>query len=427
MRNILKYIFTGFSLAVVGLSGYAAYGYYSKKDESDKPIPNEPFAAGSLDLQRDDVGINEGGGTYNGVSTPTSAVRLDTGVGDAKTLVIPLDRTSEFSERIDPSVKEVKLTSPLIYIRDDGSAVLDAVQELTVNRSTPDGIKQELVYVDKEGNQYKSEQELFDAFIRQSSQQAILDLQQKKNLSTLESIQRGVPINVTNVITSRPEGFPEAKPDAISREFQERARALQPTLTVFNPGGSSAAGLPNFSRLAAVGTDLSQVDLYNVRNPNYIGHIKGQPLTPDQQVKLDQLRLKIDPRNMTSSDFAEQQAAKLANALSQAQREKRAAELSKAGYTEQQAKNYLASQGIKVTGSLTAQQFAAIEARLGPGATQACLNCTASNKTIDTSQQTTIGKSAQEKINIFLKQTGRKDLKNLTPAEQFAFQRLLQA
>jgi hypothetical protein len=341
--------------------------------------------------------------------------------------VIPLDRTSEFAAHIDPSVKEVKLTSPLIYVKDDGTAVLDAVQELVVNRVDPNNITQQTVYVDKDGTQYNSEQELFDAFIRQSSSQALIDLQNKKNLSTLEAIQLGVPINVTNVITTRPQGFPEAKPDAISPEFQKRARALEPTLTVTNPGGSSASGLPNFSRLAAVGTDLSMVDLYNVRNPDFIGNIKGKALTQEQQVKLDQLRLKIDPRNMTSADFELQRAKALANSLTKAQIDKRAAELSKSGYTPDKGVNYLATQGIKVTGGLSPSQFAAIEARLGPGATQACLNCTAKTKSITSTDKTTIGKSAQRKIDIFLKQTGRKDLLNMTPAEQFAFQRLLQS
>lgn len=428
MSRILNYLLTGFGLVVVGISGYAAYATYKSKQETDKSIPNEPFAAGAIDIERD-TGTNTGGiysqgGALNPTQTGADTVSPETTVGTQQVLTIPLDRTSEFAARLTPDVKEVKLTSPLVYVKDDGTAILDAVQELVVNRTTPEGVQQSVVYVDKDGERYASEQDLFNAFIRKSSQAGIDALQRGTAISTLDAIKQGLPINVTNVMTSLPKEFPRAKEDAISAEFQKRARALQATLTVENPGASSASGIANFSRLAALGADLSNVDLYNVRNPNFIGKIKGKPLTREQQIMLDQLRLKIDPRNETSSDIAERRARQELNALQQAQLKKRAQELVQQGYSESKGKNYLATQGIKVTGTLSPAQFAALEARLGPGATKACLTCTATEKTIST-EATSIGKSAQRKLEIFKKQTGRKDLNNLTPAEQFALQRLL--
>jgi hypothetical protein len=135
---------------------------------------------------------------------------------------------------------------------------------------------------------------------------------------------------------------------------------------VNNPGGSSDAAIPNFSRLRAVGTDLSNVDILKVQNPDFLREIKsGQgPLTPEQKILVNQQRLKIDPRNQTSSDRTEIARNVAAGVAEKQIVTARAADLNKAGYDEVKAKEFLASKGLKINGQLSAQQFAALERQL---------------------------------------------------------------
>jgi hypothetical protein len=421
MNRVITYAISLFGIAVVALSGYAAYAYYVRPKNEQKSIPNEPFAAKALDIQKDYGTTSEGSTTLGspettGVSVGTSGTGLvqDT---NPQVLEIPLDRSSEFAGKLNPDVKTVKLTSPLVYVDEYGRPYA-AYQSLTVNRATPDGVKTTTEYVDEKGNTYKSEQDLFNAFIQQSSAQGLKDLESGKNLSVIDSINQGIPINVTNVLTKLPESFPKAKPDAISVEFQRRAQAIGKTLTAENPGGSSAAGVANFSRLAALGADLSQVDLYNVRNPDFVGKVSATGLTPKQQEIIDRLRA---GKGYTSQELAEVKANEARRAQEIAQTTARAKELTNAGYTEEKGVAYLASQGIKVNGSLTAQQFAGLEAKLGTGATQACLNCSPNQTT-----KLNISSADQQKVvQNFLKQTGRKDLSNLTVQELYVLKRAL--
>jgi hypothetical protein len=406
------------TLGAVGVGGYAAYGYLKNKDE--EPISNEPFAAGNLDITKDYGSVTPGVTSFgNPTGANPDAQYIEEGY-TPKELTIPLD-SGEFKSRIDPSIQKIILESPLSYIS-DGGLVFDAIQKLVVNRSTAEGSTQEIVYVDAfTGKQYNSEQAILDEFIKQSVTPELLrDISEGTALSTLQAIQAGQPINVTNVITKRPEFFPEAKFDAISEAFQSRARALAATLTVTNPGGSSAAGLPNFSRLAALGTDLSQVDLYSVRNPDFLGEIKsGQgPLTAAQKILVDQARLTIDSRNMTSSDRAQieantkkRQAEIVATAI-------RSAQLIKAGYNEANAKAALLKQGINVTGSLSASQYAALEKRLGSAISNICLSCksTKIKPTVNPNASNLIACYNTARTN-FLRQTKRNDFYKLTAKE----------
>jgi hypothetical protein len=406
------------TLGAVGVGGYAAYGYLKNKE--DEPISNEPFAAGNLDITKDYGSVTPGVTSFgNPTGANPDAQYIEEGYVP-KELTIPLD-SGEFKSKIDPSIQKIILESPLTYIS-DGGLVFDAIQKLVVNRSTAEGSTQEVVYVDAfTGKQYNSEQAILDEFIKQSVTPELLrDISEGTALSTLQAIQAGQPINVTNVITKRPEFFPEAKFDAISEAFQSRARALAATLTVTNPGGSSAAGLPNFSRLAALGTDLSQVDLYSVRNPDFLGEIKsGQgPLTTAQKILVDQARLTIDSRNMTSSDRAQieantkkRQAEIVATAL-------RSAQLIKAGYNEANAKAALLKQGINVTGSLSASQYAALEKRLGSAISNVCLSCksTKIKPTVNPGASNLAACYNTGRIN-FLRQTKRKDFYKLSAKE----------
>jgi hypothetical protein len=125
-------------------------------------------------------------------------------------------------------------------------------------------------------------------------------------------------------------------------------------------------------------------------------------------------------KGLTAAEQAEVAANEAKRVAEKAATDARAKELVKAGYTEDKGKNYLVSQGIKVNGSLTPTQFAAIESKLGAGAAQACLNCTKQSTTLN------VTKADQQKvIDNFLKQTGRKDLSNLTSEELYVLKRAL--
>lgn len=223
----------------------------------------------------------------------------------------------------------------------------------------------ETIYFTPEGKILTNKQEVFNDFLDKTFTPEVTGVFTKsdtKQVSTLEAVRTGQPVNVTNFLTERPQFFPEAKSDTA---FLKRAQALQPTLTVGNPGGSSSAAVPNFSRLAALGVDLSKVDILKVQNPAFLGGIKsGQgPLTTAQKIAIDQERLRIDPRNMTSSDFRAIEANKASAAAASAARTARAAEL-KTGFNEVKARAFLKSKGFNVQGDLTPQTFANIEAAL---------------------------------------------------------------
>jgi hypothetical protein len=237
-------------------------------------------------------------------------------------------------------------------------------KEQTVNVSTPGGTVIHKQYVLPDGRVLNSEQEVLDEFIKSSfTKEVKQELAKGDGKSTIEALFAGSPINATAFITSRPESFPEAKSDT---KFLQRAQAVEPSLTVDNPGGSSNARVPNFSRLAAVSTDLTKVDLYGVQNPDFLGEIKsGQgPLTASQRILVDQQRLAIDPRNMTSSDRAEITANQQAATAEKAVINARAESLKAGGYNEPLAKAYLYEHGINVNGQLSAKQFAVLEATI---------------------------------------------------------------
>jgi hypothetical protein len=433
MAKWYEYVVSIGALAGGIFGGWKVYAELSKPKE--EVVPNEPFAAGVLDVQRDEPYVAGSiTGSYSDVPNPVTSGATyvgPTGTGEVpgtSTLEIPLG-ASEFSERITPDTKTVILTAPLLYVNEDGTAVLDVQQKLTVNRSVPGGTQQSVVYVDKDGTQYNSEQEVLDAFIAKSAPPEVLaKVGGKDDYSVIEGIKSGKPVNVTNFITSRPEGFPEAKADAVSKDFQTRARALEATLSVSNPGASSSAAIPNFSRLAAVGVDLTQVDLYNVKNPAYLGTIKqGATLTAEQKNLINQSRLAIDARNMTIQEKAQIEENLKARTLTKQQVATRTKELETSGYNEAKAKATLLAHGIQVTGSLSAAQFAALEKRLGETA-YACINCqTSAVKPKVDPKATTLSKCLDDKRALFLKQTGRKDFNALTQKEIAVWNQLIAA
>jgi len=221
------------------------------------------------------------------------------------------------------------------------------------------------IYYTPEGKILTSKQEVFSDYLDRTftpEVRGVFTSPNTKQVSTLEAIRTGKPVNVTNFLTERPENFPVAKADTA---FLRRAQALQPTLTVGNPGASSSAAVPNFSRLAALGVDLSKVDILKVQNPRFLGSIKtGQgPLTAEQKILVDQARLAIDPRNRTFAQQAEAERRQAANAAAAAARNARAKALTP-GFDQVTAKAFLKSKGYNFSGTLTPQTFANIEAAL---------------------------------------------------------------
>jgi len=221
------------------------------------------------------------------------------------------------------------------------------------------------IYYTPEGKILSTKQEVFNDYLEKTftpEVRGVFTNPNTKQVSTLEAIRTGKPVNVTNFLTKRPESFPAAKADTA---FLRRAQALQPTLTVGNPGASSSASVPNFSRLAALGVDLSKVDILRVQNPGFLGFIKtGQgPLTAEQKILVDQARLAIDPRNRTFAQQAEAERRQAANAAAAAARNARAKELAPS-FDEATAKAFLRSKGYNISGKLSPQTFANIEAAL---------------------------------------------------------------
>jgi len=152
-------------------------------------------------------------------------------------------------------------------------------------------------------------------------------------------------------------------------EFDKRAVALAPTLSVSNPGQSSAANVTNFSRLAALGQDLSKVDILNVQNPEFLGEIKsGQgPLTEAQKRLVAAQVVAANNKTTGGKQTVDQYLAEraqisqnqTASSVKAAEIDAMARSLSKS-FTEKGAKANLKALGYNHTGSLTVQQYAAI-------------------------------------------------------------------
>jgi hypothetical protein len=403
--------------------------------KEEEPIPNEPFAAGLLDINSERGTLESSPGSISSAGPSASSVGSDNLTeelpeGRVRVITVPIDSEAELIQRLDPSIQQVNIEAPETFVSDDGQFLIDAIQQLQVFRNQDGTTTEQTVFL-LDGKQFNSRQELLDEFIRLAAPPEELAAISGQSISTLDALRTGAPIDATAFLTSRPDFFPEAAPDAISTEFQRRARALESTLTVSNPGGSSVAGIPNFSRLAAVGTDLSKVDLYSVQNPDFLGSIKsGQgPLTAEQRRLVDQQRLAIDPRNQTSSDRLEIARNQAINAVQRELREQRAAQITKAGFDEQAAKALLLSKGLRVTGGLTANQFAALEARLGTSLVKECINCDLGKIQSPSVPATLDGVSLAErqKIESFLRQTGRTDLSNLSIVERTVLNRVLES
>ena len=259
----------------------------------------------------------------------------------------------------DPLVREQTIKSLSEQTGTTGKENITGVK--TGTRSDSFGNK-DTIYYTPEGKILTNKQEVFDDYLEQtftSEVRGVFTSPNTKQVSVLQSLQSGKPVNVTNFLTERPAFLPEAKSDTT---FLRRAQALKPTLTVGNPGASSSAAVPNFSRLAALGVDLSKVDILRVQNPSFLGSIKsGQgPLTAAQKVLIDQERLRIDPRNQTSSVTAAIRANQARNAAASAARAARASQLTP-GFNEAQARAFLKSKGFNVTGTLTPATFASLE------------------------------------------------------------------
>jgi hypothetical protein len=399
---------------------------FASKEHNDPVI--DPVEAGVIEFTpRPDIesgGISSSGGNSSFESD-------DSGVSQELTrVVIPLDEPSEFYTTFNPGVKEVVFESPQLFVSTETGQIVPTIKTEILTKNVDGVQQQQTVYIDQFGNTFGSKQELLDAAVK-ISDAVNSELQQGNALSLIEALAAGKPVNTTNFITERPVEFPEA---AIDSEFQRRAQALGATLTSDNPGASSAARIANFSRLAALGTDLSKVDIYGVQNPDFLGGIKtGQgPLTTAQKQLLDQVRLSIDPRNMTSSDFEEIRKNQAKAAAEKEALAKEVAALKASGLTLDQAKKILNQFGFAINGPVTYELFATLNDRFG--------EVQASSPTVSAAQQydatknlqqavataagsSQTGSQAQSQLKTFLAQTGRTNLDNLAPAELFRLQK----
>jgi hypothetical protein len=262
----------------------------------------------------------------------------------------------------DPAVREQTIKNLAEGTGTTGKESITGVKTGTRNDSFGN---KSTIYYTPEGKILSSKQEVFDDYLEKTftpEVSGVFTIPNTKQVSVLEALQTGKPANVTNFLTERPELFPEAKSDTA---FLKRAQALKPTLTVGNPGASSSAAVPNFSRLAALGTDLSKVDILGVQNPNFLGEIKSGsgPLTAAQKILIDQQRLKTDPRNQTFAQRAEIEANKAKAAAASANRAAIEAGVTP-GFDAVAAKAFLRSKGYNVTGDITPKTFASISAAL---------------------------------------------------------------
>lgn len=264
----------------------------------------------------------------------------------------------------DPIIREEQINT-IAETTNIPNEVIDivGVTPQTITTNTGDGVMVEEVFVTDDGRVLTPQQVLTEFINTAEVQEGLGSLQAGTGKSVLQSLFDGSPINITNFLTERPLGFPKAPIDS---EFQRRAQALGPGLTVSNPGASSAAGIPNFSRLAALGVDLSEVDLFGVQNPEFLRDIKSGtgPLSPAEKALVQEQVTRNDPRNFTFADkkeISDNIAARKSEKLREAER---SSQLTAAGFNEADAKAFLKSKGFNVQGSLTAGQFVAIERSL---------------------------------------------------------------
>lgn len=353
-------VIVAIGLAIASALGYYGYRNRDKLKSSLTPTPTKEqeqklnqtsqtsdpdLAGGSIVFGQPDSGVKDTPVITSGVVPAQGPV--DT-TGLSVTDIISL--INQLAEQQGAQINE----TPLVDVKPQ-----------TVTVSTGDGVTTQTIYVAPDGKQYKSEQEVFDAYIKTAfNDKARAELQSGQGKSTLEALfaREFDRIDPTNFITKLPPNFPKAQANTA---FLKRAQAIQPSLTVSNPGNSSNSRVPNFSRLTAVGADLSKVDLFGVQNPAFLGSIKsGQgKLTEAQRILVDQERLRIDPRNQTSTTRAEIERNKARAAAESKLRLARATELKVAGYDEARAKAFLASKGMVIHGSLSPETFAALERR----------------------------------------------------------------
>jgi hypothetical protein len=291
-----------------------------------------------------------GGGTIHGPATTT---QIPGGVIFSEDPQVAIQQIKDLAEQANSQLTEAQLA-------------LTEVRPQTITTNTDGTARTREIFVAPDGKQYQSKQAVLDAFIKESLTPDVLkSIEKNTGVSVLEALRTGQPINPSAFITKRPDAFPEAKSDTA---FLRRAQALQPTLTADNPGGSSNASVPNLSRLAAVGTDLSKVDIFNVQNKSFLGEIKsGQgPLTEAQKILVNAERKRIDPRNQTVQENA-QISANIEAQRREAEKElAQARALEASGFTEAAAKAKLLKSGIAVRGGLTTLQAVKIGGRF-PG------------------------------------------------------------
>jgi hypothetical protein len=390
--------------------------------QSNDPVIS-PVEAGLVSIENEDSdpsGSISSGGPVNGEGDFDNSSRV----------VIPLDETEEFSRKIGSGTVEVVFEAPELFVSTEDGQIVPTVRNEIITRNDGNGQTTSTVYVDQFGNTFNSQQELLDAAVK-ISDEVNSELQDGRALSLIEALMAGKPVNTTNFITERPVEFPEAKIDS---EFQRRAQALGATLTADNPGANSAARIANFSRLAALGTDLSKVDIFGVQNPDFISSIKtGQgPLTQDQKQLLDQVRLSIDPRNMTSKDYEQIRKNQANRAAEKTALEKEVAALKASGLTLTAAKKILNQFGFAVTGPVTYELFATLNDRFGEVAPVSGTSLNQAEKfdamkSIETAVTKVAGSASRsqqiDNLKNFLARTGRSNLDNLAPAELFALNR----
>jgi hypothetical protein len=346
-------VFIGASALIVGS---AAWIVKKAKEESQTIAKDKVNVADLEKLGNANMLKGPPAGSSGGISFG------DSGRVAVTTFEQPVEDPGVFSKEKGVAAQQIQELVDQIGLVDSREApILVKTQTQKVIHQTPDGPVESEIYVTEDGKVLHNKQEVLDEFISRSvTPEVVGNLAAGKNKSVLDSLLDGSPINISNFITAKPENFPSDK------NSSERIKAVGQTLTVNNPGGSSDAAIPNFSRLRAVGTDLSNVDVLKVQNPDFLREIKsGQgPLTPEQKILVNQQRLKIDPRNQTSSDRTEIARNVAAGVAEKQIVTARAADLNKAGYDEVKAKEFLASKGLKINGQLSAQQFAALERQL---------------------------------------------------------------
>lgn len=433
-EKILIGIFGGAAgLAALVFGPKLAEAFASVRNNNDPVI--DPIDSGVLTVQG--TGPSSGGSAASipGLSSNDGSIeelgQLDL---DAipRRVTVPFDEQSEFFSRIGPQTTEIVLEAPELFVSTESGQIVPTVRSEVITRNEGGQITQQTVFVDQFGNTFNSEQELLQAAVR-ISDEVNAELQSGTSISVIEALLAGKPVNTTNFLTERPTVFPIAEIDS---DFQRRAQALAPSLTASNPGASSSSRVANFSRLAALGTDLSEVDIFGVQNPDFLGEIKtGQgPLTDSQKQLLDNVRLSIDPRNMTSSDFEEIRRNQERRRQEKAALDAEVAALRRAGLTPDIARQILNEFGFAVRGEVTLELFATLNDRFSSSqASQVTAKINDAKrfdvqKNLESATATFAGAGSRNQaianLQTFLRQTGRTNLNNLAPAELFALTRL---